>query len=82
MDEKLKKALRTSKQGAWALLILLVGAVVIRILFTSSSLENYFSVMICIGALITGLVLYGKEKYAMGAGLIIDSKGLQEFVLN
>ena len=81
MDEKLKKALRTSKQGAWALLILLVGAVVIRILFTSSSLESYFSVMICIGALITGLVLYGKEKYAMGAE-VLQWIGLGTIILN
>lgn len=70
MDEKLKKALRTSKQGVWALLILLIGIGVVRTLFATVTLEDYFPGVISVGALITGLVLYGKGKYVTGAEVI------------
>jgi len=73
MDEKLKKALRTSKQGAWALLILSIILNVILILNTSNILvylESSWVSVIYMAGLITGLVLYGKEKYTRGAEVI------------
>ena len=83
MDEKLKKAIKTSKQGVWILLVLsciiyvldIVAAIgVSKTIPTSqvivSILDSCWVNMIRDAALIIGLVLYGKQKYLKGARVI------------
>lgn len=73
MDEKLKKTLKTSKQGAWLILILAVAVNVIVALTAKSIgtyLQNSWASIIYMAGLITGLVLYSKEKYTTGAEII------------
>jgi len=73
MDEKLKKTLKTSKQGVWLLIILTVILNVLSILNASSILaylQNSWVSIIYLAGLITGLMLYGKEKYTTGGEVI------------
>ncbi len=74
IDEKLKKALKTSKQGIWILLILgiLVNLISIYTLGQGAMtfleyIQTNLASLIQIGVLITALVIYRKERYVTGA---------------
>ena len=73
MEEKLKKAIKTSKQGIGIVLTLYIFANAISAIAVESIwtyLQNYYMGLIFIAALITGLVLYKKEKYCQGAEIV------------
>ena len=73
MEEKLKRTIKTSKQGIWLILVISVIWNIIAVLGTKSIVyyfENYWVSLIYILGLILGLVLYKKEKYLAGAELV------------
>lgn len=73
MEDKLKKVIKTSKQGIWVVLILALivnGFAAFGAKNILSYLENYWVSLLYIIALITGLVLYKKEKYYEGAEIV------------
>jgi len=73
MEEKLKKTIKTSKQGIWIVLILSIvvnGLAIVGAKSILSYIENYWVSIIYMTALIVGLVLYKKEKYYEGAEIV------------